>query len=74
MSPTEKQIKFVEKINSVLGTNFPISSKEFTKYIFSQWILSHINEYNEIISNNDYDEDWIMDCYSCENDVWIEHY
>ena len=73
MSPTEKQIKFVEKINSVLGTNFPISSKEFTKYIFSQWISSHIDEYNEIISNNDYDEDWTME-FGCVNDVWTEHY
>lgn len=73
MSPTEKQIKFVEKINSVLGTNFPISSKEFTKHIFSQWISSHINEYNEIISNSDYDEDWIME-FGCVNDVWTEYY
>lgn len=73
MSPTEKQIKFVEKINNVLGTNFPVSSKEFTKYIFSQWISSHINEYNEIISNSDYDEDWTME-FGCVNDVWTEYY
>ena len=73
MPPTEKQIKFVEKINGVLGTNFPISSKEFTKYIFSQWISAHIDEYNEIISNTIYDEDWIME-FGCENDVWTEYY
>ena len=73
MPPTEKQIKFVEKINGVLGTNFPISSKEFTKYIFSQWISAHIDEYDEIISNTIYDEDWIME-FGCENDVWTEYY
>lgn len=73
MPPTEKQIKFVEKINGVLGTDFPTSSKEFTKYIFSQWISAHIDEYDEIISNTIYDEDWIME-FGCENDVWTEYY
>lgn len=71
--PTEKQIGFVEHICKVLNiTDFPISSKEFTKYHFSKFIQEHIEEYKMELLNNDYDLEW---CYeNCINDAWCEHY
>ena len=40
--PTNKQIVFVEKICKELGIdNFPMSSKEFTKYHYNYFIQKH---------------------------------
>lgn len=71
--PTEKQIEFVEKICKELGIDdFPMSSKEFTKWHYSQFIKAHIDEYKANEVDNIHDEEW---CYEyCNNDVWCEHY
>ena len=71
--PTDKQIEFVEKICSILNiTDFPNSSKEFTKWHYSQFIKAHLQDYNDYIETNITDEDY---CYEiCINDVWCEHY
>ena len=45
MSPTEKQIEFVEAITRVLGIDFPQSSKEFTKRIYRDFIKEHYDEF-----------------------------
>jgi hypothetical protein len=45
MSPTEKQIEFVEAITAVLGIDFPQSSKEFTKQIYCEFIKEHYDEF-----------------------------
>lgn len=56
-TPTEKQIKFVELITTVLGIDFPQSSKEFTKQIYCKFIKEH---YDELKNNTEWcswDED-----------------
>ena len=71
-APTEKQIKFVEKICQILNINdFSQSSKEFSKSCFSRFISDHIDELNQ---NIDEDVDFVYECVGCENDVWCEYY
>ena len=72
-SPTEKQIVFVEQICNALGINdFPLCSKEFTKWHYNQFIKTYLEEYKTAITSSLLDEDW---CYQlCINDVWCEHY
>ena len=49
-----------------------MSSKEFTKWHYSQFIKAHIDEYKANEIDNIHDEEW---CYEyCNNDVWCEHY
>jgi hypothetical protein len=71
LTPTEKQIKLVENINRVLNLDFPTSSKEFNRFIYSNYIKCYIKEYLEVI-NDVLDEDDFYE--SCVNDVWCEHY
>ena len=71
--PTEKQIEFVENICKVLQIDdFPNSSKEFTKWHYSQFIKAHINDYREAVENTIIDEDYCYDM--CQSDVWCEYY
>ena len=75
MSPTEKQIAFVEEITRTLGIEFPTCSKDFTKYTYSKFISAYITKYKETqneIKNNFYDEEYCMEV--CQNDVWCEYY
>ena len=47
-SPSEKQIKFVEKICQTLDIDFPTCSKEFTAQIYYYFIADNINIYQEV--------------------------
>ena len=49
VSPTDKQIDFVEVIAEALGIDFPQSSKEFTKQIYCEFIKEHYDEFMQII-------------------------
>lgn len=73
MAPTEKQIKLVEDICRVCQiNNFPISSKEFTKWHYNQFIQFYIQDYKDYLSDNILDVEY---CYElCENDAWCEYY
>ena len=46
-SPTDKQIKFVEDMTEVLHIQFPLSSRDFTKYSYAKFISAHIDEFNK---------------------------
>lgn len=74
MAPTQKQIEFVEVICKTLQIdNFPMSSKEFTKWTYSQFIAAHLDAFNEIQEefwDSLADEDYCYEC--CINDVWTE--
>ena len=73
ISPTEKQIAFVEKICYTLGIDdFPSSSTEFTKYHFNNFIKTHLYKYNSQKSDIVIDLETLYDY--CVNDVWCEHY
>lgn len=54
MSPTEKQIDFVEEITNVLGIDFPQSSKDFTKQIYYEFIKEHYDEFIQVV--DDYED------------------
>ena len=57
-APTEKQIQLVENICSLLEIkNFPSSSKEFTRFTFSQFIAAHLNEYINACEEV-YEDEW----------------
>ena len=57
-TPTEKQIRFVEEICSVLGiTNFPESSWQFTRWHFKEFISAHIDAYYYTINRGYYDDE-----------------
>ena len=71
-TPTEKQINLVENMTRILGIDFPISSKEYTKRTYCAWIKAHINDYGDAVSASVCDEDYCYDM--CENDAWCEHY
>lgn len=51
MSPTEKQIKLVEAITEVLGIDFPQSSKEFTKQIYSEFIKAYYDDFMQVVDD-----------------------
>jgi hypothetical protein len=51
MSPTEKQIKFVEAITTMLGIDFPQSSNEFTKQTYREFIKKHYDDFMQIIDD-----------------------
>ena len=74
LAPTEKQITFVENICGTLGIkNFPTSSKEFTRFSFSQFIAAHLEEYHYALLEMDSlegDEEYLYE--TCINDVWTE--
>ena len=75
LSPTEKQIKFVETICNVLNiANFPSSSKEYSRKCFSSFISSHIDEFSKTRADINEDVDFIYEYVGCENDVWCEYY
>lgn len=57
MSPTEKQIKFVEVIAESLGIDFPQSSKDFTKQIYFKFIKEHYDEFQKLVDFYDWDDD-----------------
>lgn len=40
-SPTEEQIKLVEKITEKLNIDFPICSQEFDNEVFNEFIKQH---------------------------------
>ena len=73
-SPTEKQILLVERITKTLNIDFPNSSKDFTKYQYSNFISNNIDEYKETIQESQCDEDFLDWIGAYENDVWWEHY
>ena len=57
-SPTEKQISFVESICEILGIkDFPSCSREYSKFHFSHFISTHIQQYYSIINSNKMDEE-----------------
>lgn len=51
MSPTEKQIKFVEAITTMLGIDFPQSSNEFTKQTYREFIKKHYDDFMQIVDD-----------------------
>ena len=51
MTPTEKQIKFVEEMTRVLGIDFPQSSVEFTKQIYCEFIKEHYDEFKLVMDD-----------------------
>lgn len=73
-SPTEKQILLVEKITNTLNINFPISSKQFTKMQYSNFISAYLEEYKNHRSSLDDDEEYLNWIGAYENDLWCEHY
>ncbi len=50
-SPTEKQIKFAEDIARVLGIEFPMSSKEFNKRTYRNFINAHYKDFKRIVND-----------------------
>jgi hypothetical protein len=74
LAPTGKQITLVENICGALGIkNFPTSSKEFTKFSFSQFIAAHLDEYHYALLEMDSwedDEEYLYE--TCINDIWTE--
>ena len=68
MSPTEKQIKFVEDITDVLGIDFPQSSQEFTKQIYRAFIKEHYDEFMQVIDDiNDFNSEDEMSWFQMLN-------
>lgn len=57
MSPTEKQIRFVETITETLGIDFPTSSQEFTKQIYCKFIKNHYDQFKDSTEWQSWDED-----------------
>lgn len=59
IAPTEKQIAFVEEIKRCLHiTNFPCCSKEYTKFVYHQFITAHLREYmGEGDERDEFEED-----------------
>jgi hypothetical protein len=51
MTPTEKQIKFVEAITELLGIDFPQSSEEFTKQTYCEFIKKYYDEFYSVIDD-----------------------
>ena len=51
MSPTEKQIKFVDAITEALEIDFPQSSKEFTKRTYCRFIEKHYPEFKRFVED-----------------------
>ena len=51
MAPTDKQIDFAEEIADVLGIDFPISSKDFTKQTYCEFIKEHYDEYRQVVED-----------------------
>ena len=45
MSPTEKQIRFVDDIARTLNIDFPTSSKEFTKRTYRNFIKAYYEDF-----------------------------
>lgn len=62
MSPTQKQIDLVDAITEVLDIDFPQSSSEFTKRIYSKFISEHIDAFRQVVDdiNDANDEDEMM--------------
>lgn len=57
MSPTEKQIKFVEIITETLEIDFPQSSQEFTRQIYCEFIKEHYEQFKNHADWCSWDED-----------------
>lgn len=73
-TPTEKQIKLVEEITSVLKIDFPNNSFQFTRKEYFKFIQKHLPAFKELIENDFYDEELLDWLGLYENDVWCEHY
>ena len=72
MTPTTKQIAFVNKITQALDIEFPWTSKQYTKKAYSNFISANINNYKDHIRDTNLD---VEDAYElCMNDAWTEHY
>lgn len=56
MTPTEKQIAFIEDIVKVLDIEFPQSSWEFDKKVYAHFIKTHYDEFMDAVGT-DIDED-----------------
>ena len=70
MLPTDKQIAFAAQIAHTIGSEFPWTSKQYTKTAYSRFINANIEEYKTISEYQD-PEDYVD---MCMNDVWTEHY
>lgn len=58
MSPTDKQIEFVETITKILNIDFPRSSKEFTKQIYCEFIKAYYDDFSLAMDDiNDFNSD-----------------
>ena len=57
MSPTKKQIRFVELITEELGIDFPQSSEEFTKKTYFEFIKEHYDDLKDKTDWQSWDED-----------------
>ena len=58
-SPTDKQIKLADEIAETLGIDFPMSNADFTKQRYWEFIQTHIQRYNDLLSAGEesrYDE------------------
>lgn len=45
-APSDKQIKFANKIATTLNIDFPNNSSDFTSFAYYNFIKEHIEEYN----------------------------
>lgn len=61
--PSDAQIQLASDIANTLGIEFPMSSKDFTAYIYWRFIKDHIKEARSYWGENEsdeflYDMDW----------------
>lgn len=57
MTPTEKQIAFIEDIVKALDIEFPQSSQEFDRKVYAHFIKTHYEEFMEAVGTDLTDED-----------------
>ena len=55
-TPTDKQIKFADKIADALKLDFPTGSPDFNKEAYWKFINNHIDEYLDLFSDTFYDD------------------
>jgi hypothetical protein len=73
-APSKKQMDYADEIADCLGIDFPNSSADFTAQSYDNFIKAHINDYYELVSYPETDEDYLDWIGAYENDVWCEHY
>lgn len=62
-TPSDKQIKFADRIAATLEIDFPKSSDDFTAATYYNFIKNHIDEYNK-------QKRYIRADFQLENDIF----